>query len=325
MMFSRRISTAVALCSLWLLAGCAGLQQPDYKNLPDRSTLHAGEDVTVAPNENVYSIARKYNVSMREIIVLNDLKPPFTVKAGQSLTLPLRESDLPKAPAAAPRTSIEAVPLEPINKPVSSAPLSAAPAPAASTSVATSAPTSLATPVESSALSAPAPAAPRQLETTVTARKQVASAATVKEVPSAAPVETASAASSGTSSFSAIPPVQGTIISAFGSKGQGQSNDGINIGAPKGASVVAASGGIVVYAGNEMKGFGNLILIRHEGGWVTAYAHLDRMLVSKDTVVAPGDQIGTVGTSGGVTVPQLHFEARQDGKPVDPQTILKQI
>ncbi|MFY9288267.1 MAG: M23 family metallopeptidase, partial [Alphaproteobacteria bacterium] len=118
-------------------------------------------------------------------------------------------------------------------------------------------------------------------------------------------------------------PVQGPVLSAFGGKGQGLSNDGVNIGAPKGAPIVAAQNGIVVYAGNEMKGFGNLILIRHADGWVTAYAHLDRMLVNKDGVVAQGDMIGTVGKTGNVPSPQLHFETRYEGKPIDPSTVIK--
>ena len=118
-------------------------------------------------------------------------------------------------------------------------------------------------------------------------------------------------------------PVQGPVLSAYGPKGQGVNNDGVNIGAPKGAPVVAAANGIVVYAGNEMKGFGNLVLIRHEGGWVTAYAYLDRVLVSKDAVVAQGDMIGTVGKSGNISTPQLHFETRQGGKAVDPNGVIK--
>ena len=98
---------------------------------------------------------------------------------------------------------------------------------------------------------------------------------------------------------------------------------GVNIGAPKGSPVVASAGGIVVYAGNEMKGFGNLILVRHPGGWVTAYAHLDRVLVSKDAVVASGDMIGTVGKTGTATSSQVHFEIRHNSKPVDPTTLVK--
>ena len=112
------------------------------------------------------------------------------------------------------------------------------------------------------------------------------------------------------------------MLSGFGPKGQGVNNDGVNIGAPKGAPVVAAGNGIVAYAGNDMKGFGNLILIRHEGGWVTAYAHLDRILVSKDAAVAQGDMIGTVGKTGNISSPQLHFEIRQKNKPVDPTSLL---
>jgi murein DD-endopeptidase MepM/ murein hydrolase activator NlpD len=118
--------------------------------------------------------------------------------------------------------------------------------------------------------------------------------------------------------------VQGPVLSKFGPKGQGLSNDGVNIAAPKGSPVVAASNGIVVYAGNEMKGFGNLVLIRHQGGWVTAYAHLDRTLVAKDAVVAKGDMIGTVGKTGNVASPQLHFETRFKDKPIDPDSIIKE-
>ena len=301
-MILQRKTILLSLCLSWLLTGCTAWHTPDLSNMPSRESLQSGEEITVSQNENVYAIARKHGVSMREIIVLNDLKPPFTLKPGQSLTLPLKESNLPKAPEAAPRGGIESTPLEPISKPVASAPL------AQQNAVDTS-PTAL----------SPTPVAPKPLETTVTKHQQVASAETTE------PTSSAKAPPANMTPFSAIPPVQGPIISSFGSKGQGLSNDGINIGAPKGSSVVAAAGGMVVYSGNEMKGFGNLILVRHEGGWVTAYAHLDRMLVSKDNVVAAGDQIGTVGVSGGVSAPQLHFETRYEGKPVDPQTVLKQM
>lgn len=117
-------------------------------------------------------------------------------------------------------------------------------------------------------------------------------------------------------------PVKGPISSGFGPKGEGVNNDGVNISAPKGSPVVAAGNGIVAYAGNEMKGFGNLVLIRHEGGWVTAYAHLDRVLVNKDAVVAQGDMIGTVGKTGNISTPQLHFETRHNGKAVDPSGLI---
>ena len=81
--------------------------------------------------------------------------------------------------------------------------------------------------------------------------------------------------------------------------------------------------GTVVYASSDLKGFGNLVLIRHEGGWVSAYAHLDRLLVQKDAIVSTGDIIGTVGNSGtGIKTPQLHFEIRKGTTPVDPAPLL---
>ena len=287
----------------WSLSACTLWHQPDYV-LPDKDTLRAGEDITVQPNENVYAIARKHNVSMREIIVLNNLQPPFALHSGQHLTLPLKEGDVAKAPESAPLAAIQAVPLELQAKP---APVQLLP----NNSSGVSAPQSL-PPTQT----APATITPTEVP------KAEASAAAVAET------NTASITDSNKTSLpplSVVPPVQGPILSGFGSKSQGMSNDGINIGAPKGAPVVASAGGIVVYAGSEMKGFGNLILVRHEGGWVTAYAHLDRMLVGKDTIVASGDQIGTVGQTGGVTSPQLHFETRLEGKPVDPQILLKRV
>jgi murein DD-endopeptidase MepM/ murein hydrolase activator NlpD len=112
--------------------------------------------------------------------------------------------------------------------------------------------------------------------------------------------------------------VRGQVISTFGTKGGGLVNDGINIAAPRGAPVRAAADGTVIYAGNEVRGFGNLVLIRHEGGWVTAYGHAERVLVRQGQAVRAGEQIAVVGSSGAVSTPQLHFQVRRDGRPVDP-------
>ncbi|MEJ0062650.1 MAG: M23 family metallopeptidase [Alphaproteobacteria bacterium] len=117
-------------------------------------------------------------------------------------------------------------------------------------------------------------------------------------------------------------PVEGPLLSSFGPKTGGTNNDGLNIAVPRGTPVQAAANGIVVYAGNEMKGYGNLVLIRHGDGYITAYAHLDRMVVDKDSVIAKGDMIGTVGSTGDVTGPQLHFEIRKDGKSIDPLPLM---
>jgi murein DD-endopeptidase MepM/ murein hydrolase activator NlpD len=113
-------------------------------------------------------------------------------------------------------------------------------------------------------------------------------------------------------------PVDGKIISGFGPKPDGLHNDGINIKAPRGTAVRAAENGVVAYTGSEMAGYGNLVLIRHEGRFITAYAHLDKILVKRGDVVRAGQSIGTVGSSGQVDSPQLHFEIRKGTQALDP-------
>jgi len=302
-----------------LLSACVAFQPP-RANLPSREGIVPGETITVEGNKNVYGVAHEHNVSMRDLIVLNNLQPPFNLHNGQKLTLPappgalMPTGDMTAAEAMPPPGqasvgTVEQTELPPIQSaPISSAPLSRGsvtytntPKPAVKSSTTPSAET-LTTP------------SPHQTVPTT-------AAATGEEVASINPSEASPPPDVPSGNF--VWPVQGPVLSGYGPKGQGLSNDGVNIGAPKGAPVVAAGAGIVVYAGNEMKGFGNLVLIRHQGGWVTAYAHLDRVLVAKDAVVAQGDEIGTVGKSGNVDRPQVHFETRYDGKTVDPANIVK--
>jgi murein DD-endopeptidase MepM/ murein hydrolase activator NlpD len=113
-------------------------------------------------------------------------------------------------------------------------------------------------------------------------------------------------------------PVNGKLVSLFGVKEGGQHNDGINIAAPLGTPVHAADNGVVAYAGNELRGFGNLLLIRHADGWVSAYAHCDALLVKRGDQVKRGQVIARVGQTGAVSSPQLHFELRKAGTAVDP-------
>jgi murein DD-endopeptidase MepM/ murein hydrolase activator NlpD len=128
------------------------------------------------------------------------------------------------------------------------------------------------------------------------------------------------AAGSGKGAF--VWPVQGKVIGAFGSSKDGLKNDGINIAAPSGAPVVAAADGTVAYAGNELRGFGNMVLIRHDGGYVTAYAHNASLLVKKGDKVKRGQTIARVGQTGAVFGPQVHFEIRKGTQPVDPMSFL---
>jgi murein DD-endopeptidase MepM/ murein hydrolase activator NlpD len=113
-------------------------------------------------------------------------------------------------------------------------------------------------------------------------------------------------------------PVKGRVISQFGSKASGGANDGINIAVPEGTPVKSAESGQVIYAGNELKGYGNLVLVRHDNGWVSAYGHNSEVMVRKGDRVVRGQNIARAGQTGDVASPQLHFELRKGSKPVNP-------
>jgi murein DD-endopeptidase MepM/ murein hydrolase activator NlpD len=117
-------------------------------------------------------------------------------------------------------------------------------------------------------------------------------------------------------------PVRGKVISGFGPKANGLKNEGINIAVPEGTSIRAAESGVVAYAGNELKGYGNLVLIRHENGYVTAYAHAKELFVKRGDTVKRGDVIAKAGQTGSVSSPQLHFEVRKGATALDPMKFL---
>jgi murein DD-endopeptidase MepM/ murein hydrolase activator NlpD len=117
-------------------------------------------------------------------------------------------------------------------------------------------------------------------------------------------------------------PVKGRIIAGFGMRPNGTQNDGINLAVPEGTPVKAADDGVVAYAGNELKGYGNLVLIRHANGYVSAYANTSKLLVKRGDAVKRGQVIAHAGQTGNVTSPQLHFEIRKGSTPVDPTKYL---
>jgi murein DD-endopeptidase MepM/ murein hydrolase activator NlpD len=123
-------------------------------------------------------------------------------------------------------------------------------------------------------------------------------------------------------------PVRGDILSTFGPKPGSQANDGVDIASNEGDPVRAAAAGEVVYSGNSVPGFGNFILIRHQGGWVTAYAHLGSIAVKMRQLVIQGQEIGSIGKTGDVGVAELHFEMRyaasdtERARPIDPLLVL---
>ena len=117
-------------------------------------------------------------------------------------------------------------------------------------------------------------------------------------------------------------PVRGKVITSYGAKTNGKANDGINVAVPEGTPVKAAEDGVVAYSGNELKGYGNLVLVRHSNGYVTAYAHASELMVKRGDTIKRGQIIAKSGQSGEVGSPQLHFEIRKGSSPVDPLQFL---
>ena len=180
-----------------------------------------------------------------------------------------------------------------------------------------------------------APASQAKPESTLQPPKAAAAAPTQKSAPAqkvadAQPAtksgETARMATSVADETGAVPsfrwPVRGRVIAGYGAKTNGQQNAGINLAVPEGTSVKAAEDGIVAYAGNELKGYGNLLLVRHSNGYVTAYAHASELKVKRGETVKRGQIIALAGQTGTVNSPQLHFEVRKGRTPVDPMQYL---
>jgi len=296
------------------------LQAPFAVTPGQRLTLPGSGFYVVAKGDNLTVIAKRTGVPFGTLARMNNLASPYVLQVGQKLILPAAAAAttvasaapapasagrapavaaLPPVPAAAPPTpSITSVPLPP---PPGAAPAAAPQVVAVSPNAPLPAP---AAPIAPAAVIPPV-AAPISTPTPV---------ATLPPAPLPAPP-----AQSG---HGFIWPLKGEVVLEYGTTGHGQHNDGINIAAPRGTAVVAAESGVVAYAGNELRGFGNLLLIKHEGGWMTAYAHNDALLVKRGDVVKRGQKIAKVGDSGGVSEPQLHFEVRQGTRAVDPATVL---
>ena len=117
-------------------------------------------------------------------------------------------------------------------------------------------------------------------------------------------------------------PVRARVIGPYGTSPSGQENHGINLSVPEGTPVKASEEGVIAYAGNELKTYGNLVLVRHANGFVTAYAHCSEILVKRDEVIKRGQVIAKSGQTGNVSAPQLHFEIRKGSTPVDPMIYL---
>ena len=312
----------------------------DLNGLAPPYVLKAGQLLDLQPRgsyvvqrgDTVSGIAARQGVSISALIQLNNLPPPYTLQVGQALVLPT-SADAPTAVASAPQPL--SLPGDSQPKPFvpDGGPTAAAPAGGTQGAV-TSQPGGIASgalpPLQGapqpapaqSAIPAPMPIDPPSSAQTPPQQPQPAQTAQIEPPPPAKPLPSGDPLPTLRPGSPFIWPVDGKIVSRFGPANDNLRNDGINIAAPVGAPVKASAAGVVAYAGNELRGFGNMVLLRHEDGWVTAYAHNSSLLVQKGETVAQGQTIARVGSSGNVDTPQLHFELRQGTKAVDPLKVL---
>jgi murein DD-endopeptidase MepM/ murein hydrolase activator NlpD len=270
------------------------LSEPYKLTRGQRLVLPPSSVHVVNSGETVNSIARGYGVPRQAIVEANDLGGPGALQPGQRIAVPY----------AGPRPRSVA-----LVTPVNSAPL------AAPKTIKTDGPDPRIEGARYYALGTPRPkpvtngqGGPEFLDAP---HDEVAVVEPIAK-PRQKPID------GERSNGKFIWPVQGKIISPFGRRDSGVHNDGINIAAEPGTPVKAADGGVVVYNGNELAAYGNLLLVRHESGYVTAYAHNKKLLVKRGDTVAQGETIALVGATGDVDRPQLHFEIRKGDRAIDP-------
>ncbi|NPU12963.1 peptidoglycan DD-metalloendopeptidase family protein [Bradyrhizobium sp. 83002] len=319
----------------------------------------AGTKIIVGTSDTLDILARRYRVTPAEILAANGYKGPRALSPGQQLIIP-HPGTVAAAPAVQPvATPVAAAPTAPRHMAVAAPAtpstvhfvnrgdtlasiarqnhLSAAELARANNLdqasplklgarltvpgkvAAVAAPVAPVATVPQAVATVPAPVPTTRVATAgpvQSARLAQANPAPEKEEEPARPAET-------TSSLPTFRwPARGKVITSYGAKTNGKSNDGINIAVPEGTPVKAAEDGVVAYAGNELKGYGNLVLVRHSNGYVTAYAHASELMVKRGDPIKRGQVIAKSGQSGEVGSPQLHFEIRKGSSPVDPLQFL---
>jgi murein DD-endopeptidase MepM/ murein hydrolase activator NlpD len=290
----------------YALAACAPRVEGPAPVVGGPAPVERGpQTITIQRGQSLSEIAHSYHVPMRVIAEANGLSPPYHIQVGRTLVIP--GAGQPRLAAAPP--SVAALP--PAQRPEV---LQPAARPAFPT---TAAPDSPSAPVEPVA----PPAALHEPEPGPEASPPAVSAAPPRAVPETPDSGKAAAPpAAGTGAF--LWPVRGHVLANYGAKPDGTHNDGINIAAPRGAAVQAVDAGVVAYAGNELRGYGNLVLIKHANGWISAYAHCDAILVKRGEKVGRGQVIARVGSTGNVSEPQLHFELRRGQHAVDPREFM---
>jgi murein DD-endopeptidase MepM/ murein hydrolase activator NlpD len=322
-----------------------------------RPAAQNGTSIIVGTSDTLDILAKRYNVSAAAILQANGYKGPRALSPGQQLIIPRQTAVAAAAPALAPaaskpvaaaaapssvhivnrgdtlmsiarRNHVPVGELAKANNLDQSAKLSlgmkltvpgsksAAVAPVAQPVAVAAVPVQPVAPVAASATKMAAAGGPPQA-----ARLAQATTNVVEEKPVVEQASIKSGEATG-----ALPtfrwPVRGKVITSYGAKTNGKSNDGINVAVPEGTPVKAAEDGVVAYSGNELKGYGNLVLVRHSNGYVTAYAHASELMVKRGDTIKRGQIIAKSGQSGEVGSPQLHFEIRKGSSPVDPLQFL---
>ena len=280
----------------------------------------------VVAGDTVYGISRRHAVDMAELVRQNDIPEPYQIRVGQILLLPdargaelgavaVAQSGGASLPQGEPSGAVPS-PGEIARLP-DGRPVGGGVEPSPGTAVEPTAPGAALDP-EEPPQALPDSAAPSEAAAAPAAGGASGQPAVQTRKPEVAAIPAPPPRSGGKFAW----PLRGELLSAFGAKGSGLHNDGLNIAAPRGTKILAAENGVVAYAGNELRGFGNLLLIKHQDGWVTAYAHAERLLVRRGDKVRRGQPIALVGSSGNVSSPQLHFEIRKGTRAIDPEKVL---
>ncbi len=325
-----------------------------------RWSWDGGKAITVGPGDTVDAIARRHGVPASVIIQANNIAAPATIYPGQRLVIPRYSAPAAGASAGPASGTVvaSAGPASAIHVPAPAPSVATSPAGAHGVHVVAAGDTlskiarlyrkpvgeiAKANNIQASTTlnvgdrlvipgaqaaaakpSAAAPAAPAKPAVSAAAKngEPVQSASVVVPVPDTLDKEAAKLAE-GTGALPKFRwPANGRIIAGYGPTTNGQQNDGINIALPENTPVKAAEDGVVAYAGNELKGYGNLVLVRHPNGYVTAYAHAKELLVKRGDQVKRGQVIARSGQTGNVNAPQLHFEIRKGASPLDPTRFL---
>ena len=328
---SKQLVMSLVLFSVFMFGGCtADLKVPELPELPSlpnlslkretpapliiaplretRVAIPASGRITVQPNDTVYGLAARYRVTPQSIITDNDLKSPYQLEIGQELLLvpPLTHAVTSGDTiySLSQRYAVSQYQIATLNE-----------------------------------LSEPYELTNGQVLTLPDTQDfTVLDGVSVENTPRDNQVSTPRQTATPTASAPRKPakrivapslngagftwPLSGEIITEFGPVAKGVHNDGVNIAAAAGSPVTVSAPGTVAYIGRDLKTFGTLVLVKHEGGLITAYAHLDGLSVTEGQVLDAGALVGQVGMTGRVTSPQLHFEIRKSRTPVNPRDLI---